>query len=119
MDEDYHPELADYEPFERSGRPRRGRLMRAFVVLVVLALVAPAVATTVSVARSTAVSACAYWASVEIASQRRSEARFELGGPGGIGWECYAHTAAGEEFVRSLGLIPVAPSLLGVGAAAR
>lgn len=113
MEDEYHPELAGFEPYQRREHSRsRTYLMRAAVVVVIVALVMPGVATTYSVAESTAARACAYWAAIAIASQHQAAARFEAGGPGLLGWECYATTATGEEFVRSLGLIPVAPELI-------
>jgi len=39
-------------------------------------------------------------------------ARFEVFGPGGAGWECYATGGfGGDRHVASLGLIPVSPRL--------
>jgi len=41
-----------------------------------------------------------------------SEAKFEVFGPSGMGWECYSVGAfGGDDHVRSLGLIPGPPRL--------
>ena len=39
-------------------------------------------------------------------SAPRTEVRFEIMGPGVMGWECYAVTATGERHLTSLGLLP-------------
>jgi hypothetical protein len=110
--EDYHPELAEYEPYERRARSRtRVNVLRGVVILAVVALVLPGVLTTWSFSENTARGACDYWAGLEVATQHRAEARFEAFGPGFMSWECYAVTAAGEQHVRTLGPIPVAPAM--------
>jgi hypothetical protein len=111
--DDWHPELESFEPYERPVRShRRQWVLRGVVLVAVVALVLPGIMTTYGVAADTADRACGYWSSLAIAEQHWSAARFEFGGPGVVGWECYASTAMGEQFVRSLGLIPVSPSLL-------
>ncbi|MDM4762801.1 hypothetical protein QT381_07250 [Galbitalea sp. SE-J8] len=117
MEDEYHPELAEYEPFEPHRRSRRrSYLLRVVVIVAVLALVLPGVLTTYGLASSTAARACVAWARQIVDEQHRTDARWEWAGPGGMGWQCYAYTAEGERFVRSLGPIPVAPELIGVGA---
>ena len=110
MDE-YHPELANYEPHDRPLRSRRMTLMiRGIVIVALVALVLPGIVTTYSFAQSTANQACAAYVQAEVAEQSRIEVRFEFTGPGVIGWECYAITADGERHIVSLGLIPGLPS---------
>lgn len=105
--EDYHPELADYEPHERRSRsPRTMFAMRALVILAIAALVLPGVITTATFANSSAQNACALWVDHQVDQQHRSFARFEFFGSGSIGWECYAVTGDGEVHMTSLGLLP-------------
>jgi hypothetical protein len=112
---DYHPELSGYEPSDES-RPLRSKrvttMMRVVVVLGLLALVVPSVLTTLQVASVTATAACAaavarYYPFAEV-----SDARFELAGAGGFGWQCYAiDQNERPTFVMPLGIIPAAPGL--------
>ncbi len=113
-DEDDEPELAGYEP--TGQRPLRSRrtllIIRVLVVLGLIGLVLPGMLTTASVAGGTAQASCAVWVAYEEPSATGSEARFELFGPSGLGWECYTVGAfGGDRHVASLGLIPGAPSL--------
>ncbi len=113
---DEHPELSGYEPYEE--RPIRGRrrtwVLRVVVLLAVIALVLPGVFTTVNVGTSNAWRACTYRASV-VEPGSEATPRFELFGPGGLGWECYAVDRLGDEHhIDSMGLIPVAPQVFGV-----
>jgi hypothetical protein len=106
---DDHPELNNYEAGD--GRPLRSKhlttVMRVVVVLALVALVVPGVITTMSVSSATAQRACATWVAYEVAGASGSEARFEVFGPGGAGWECYSVGAfGGDEHIASLGLIP-------------
>ncbi|MBF0671688.1 MAG: hypothetical protein IR160_03785 [Salinibacterium sp.] len=112
MVDDEHPELAGYEPHEqrplRSGR--RMLLLRLVVLLAVLGLVLPGIITTVSLGANNAERACSYRGAIMMPGAARYEARWELFGPGGIGWECYATDRNGDSLhVDSMGLIPVAP----------
>ncbi|MEF2977820.1 hypothetical protein [Subtercola sp. YIM 133946] len=113
---DDHPELAGYEPHSRPVRSRRRlRVMRAFVVLGIVALVLPGILTTYSLAKSTAQAACA----ATVASLSRtltasgSRVQFEFFGPGGVGWQCYTVGAYGgdRQPVAPLGLIPSYPTV--------
>jgi hypothetical protein len=109
--DDYHPELANYEPHERPLRsPRTTLMMRGVVIVALVALILPGIITTYSFAQSTAKSACATYVQAEVNEQNRTEVRFEFMGEGVIGWECYAITATGERHIVSLGLIPGLPS---------
>jgi hypothetical protein len=111
---DNYPELSGYEPND-NYRPLRGKhfstILRVVVVLGLFALVVPGVLTTMRVASDTASHACAsavvqyYPAAVDF------DARFDLNGPGGFGWQCYAiDRNERDTFVVSLGLIPSAPT---------
>ncbi|CAN5134069.1 hypothetical protein BH11ACT2_BH11ACT2_13580 [soil metagenome] len=100
--EDYHPELANYEPHERPIRSTRTLMVMRFLVIVAIAgLVLPGVITTYTFAQSSAQNACAVWVNHEVAQQHSSFARFE-----GLSWECYSVTADGTTHVTSLGLLP-------------
>lgn len=110
-----HPELDGYEPHpERPLRSRMTRsVMRVVVVLGIVALVLPGLVTTASVAERTAQAACAIWVDYRVAGPSGSDARFEVFGASGLGWECYSVGAfGGDEHIASLGLIPGAPRLL-------
>ena len=106
--EDYHPELAEYEPHQPRPKRTRARqnLLRAVVLVAITALVLPGLITTFTFASSTADAACAAWAQSQVAEQHRTEVTFELMGKGVIGWECYVITATGERHLTSLGLLP-------------
>jgi len=111
---DEHPELNGYEPGD--GNPLRSKrtvmMMRVVVVLALVGLVLPGIVTTFSVAASSAQSACGVWVAYSVAGQSGADARFEVFGPGGIGWECYSDGAfGGDEHIASLGLIPGPPRL--------
>jgi hypothetical protein len=114
--DDYHRELADWEPIE--GRPLRSRrrvyLFRVVVVLAIGALVLPGALSTWSLADATAQRACAISSGLVISEAHGSVARFEVFGPGVVSWECYAVSVSGEQWVVSLGAIPGMPSHLGI-----
>jgi hypothetical protein len=108
-DDDYHPELADYEPGEArpSRSVRRQRMMRLIGAIGLTALVLPGVLVTIRVQGSTAAEACRIVVASEDAQAISSRTRFELTGPAGPGWYCYAVRFGGTEILlRSLGLIP-------------
>jgi hypothetical protein len=112
MDED--PELAEYESSdERPLRSARSRtILRLVVIVGVLCLILPEIVTSLNVASATAQSSCAAWVANQIPEPTQSEARFEVFGPGFIGWECYAVGGIdGERHIASLGLIPGPPDL--------
>lgn len=114
MDDDYHPELAGYEPQEdKPLRSRRWTLLaRGVVILTLVALIMPGIATSASFATATAERVCALWVDVEVTEQNRPLTQFELGGPGMLGWECYAVTALGKRHVVSMGIIPEPPVIV-------
>lgn len=110
---DEHPELSGYEPSDDS-RPLRSRhtttIMRVAVVLGIVALVVPGVLTTLQVAGVTASNACLASVARYYPFAESFDARFELSGPGGFGWQCYAvDTNERETFVEPLGIIPSTP----------
>jgi len=107
---DFHPELSGYEPTD-AARPLRGRrtvaLMRVTVVLGIVALLVPGVLTTLSLASATAARACAAAVAHYYPFSESSDARFELAGAGGFGWQCYAiDQNERETFLMPLGIIP-------------
>ncbi len=115
MDDEYElePELAGYVPNE--GMPRRRHtlvVMRVVVIVGIACLVMPGILVSVSVAASTASDACADWVAYEAPGSMGHDSHFELMGPGGMGWQCYAVAGSGtERHVASLGLIPDSPRL--------
>ncbi len=108
-DDDYHPELAEYEPGE--ARPSRSAIrlrgMRIMVVLGLAALVLPGLLVTIQVQGATAAAACRIVVETHDPEAIGLTTRFELTGPEGPGWYCYAVRFGGTEILlRSLGLIP-------------
>jgi hypothetical protein len=110
MDDD-SPELAGYEP--HGDRPLRSartqRVMRVVVLIGLVGLILPGILITASTAANSAERACAFYVAENVPNGA-PRARFELGGPEGPGWNCYADRfGARELYVRGMGLIPVAP----------
>ena len=111
---DEHPELDGYEPFEEKPmRSRRfHRLVQGAALLGVFLLVMPFFASQLSVASTSARNWCATWVAYEVPEPAVPAARFELFGPGVLGWECYAtHMVGGDRYVGYLGIIPGPPNL--------
>jgi hypothetical protein len=114
---DYYdePELANYEPHgDRPLRsPRTVTFMRVIVIMGIVALVLPGILTTYGLAQSTAQAACEADVAYRVPSALGASARFELFGPGGVGWQCYSVGAYGGDRkpVAALGLIPSYPTL--------
>lgn len=109
-----HPELEGYEPFApKPLRPRwYRRAIQAAALLGVFLLVAPLVASQWRVASISAQNWCAKWVSFEVREPSVPVARFEVFGPGILGWECYAtRTVDGDRYIGNLGIIPGAPDL--------
>ncbi|WP_090039494.1 MULTISPECIES: hypothetical protein [unclassified Leifsonia] len=107
-----HPELAEYEPL--GERPLRGRTMtvasRVFVVVALGALLLPGVLLTISIQTQTAGYTCSVYTRQYQPDALGSSARFELAGPVGPGWQCYALNTEGDAtWVAPLGLIPSTP----------
>jgi hypothetical protein len=108
-DDDYHPELAEYEPGEiRPSRSiRRRRVMRIIGAIGLTALILPGLLVTVRVQSATAAEACRIVVASRDSEAIDSTTRFELTGPEGPGWYCYSIRFGGAEILlRSLGLIP-------------
>jgi hypothetical protein len=75
-------------------------------------LILPGIVESVSIARSTANEECKRWVAYEAPSSPGSDARFQLFGAGGMGWQCYTSGAfGGDGRVASMGLIPGPPNL--------
>lgn len=103
----------DDEPDEDSedySRPLYGRgrrmMLRVVVLVCVFALVLPGVLSLYSQFNAFAQGACWKAALFSDPATVSVRAGFEVFGPGGIGWECYATSASGERHVVSLGLFP-------------
>jgi hypothetical protein len=109
MTDEYHRELAEYDPGDE--RPvhsvARQRAMRIIVVIGLLSLVLPGILITASTQISTADAACRIVVAKVAPDSVGSVARFEFAGADGPGWYCYAERFGGDEvLLRSLGLIP-------------
>jgi len=106
--DDDPPELRGYVP--RGEKPLRHPMtmlvFRVAVVLGVVGLVVPGLYATVTLQERSATRSCA--AAVAAATPgAESIARFELAGPEGPSWYCYARDFGGHELLlRALGLIP-------------
>jgi hypothetical protein len=82
-------------------------VMRVVVVVGIVSLLLPGVVTMVRVGASTADMACADFVRFERPDSPSYEVRFQLFGPGVVGYECYTRYAfGGDEHIVSLGLIP-------------
>ncbi|WP_309711606.1 hypothetical protein [Pseudolysinimonas sp.] len=102
------PELRGYVP--NDDRPLRHpltlRVMRIVIVLGVIGLVVPGLYATIALQARTAEAICARAVSSGTIDAD-PVARFELFGPGGPSWYCYAREFGGREvLIGSLGLIP-------------
>jgi hypothetical protein len=109
MADEYHPELAEYDPDESrpSRSATRTRVMRVMVVLGLAGLLLPGVLVTIGTQISTADAACRIVVATAAPDSVGSVARFELLGAEGPGWYCYAERfGGGEILLGSLGLIP-------------
>ena len=109
MADEYHRELAEYEPGD--GPPvhsvARRRAIRVMVALGLIGLILPGILVTVGTQLSTADAACRYVVATTAPDSVGASARFELVGAEGPGWYCYAQRfGGGEILLRSLGLIP-------------
>lgn len=108
-----HPELDGYEPFDEKPlrSPWVARGIKVAAVLGILLLVVPLVAQQFTIASRSAHNWCAAWVAYEINEPATPEARFEVFGPGFIGWECYGtKVIGGERYLGNLGLIPGPPT---------
>jgi hypothetical protein len=94
-----------------DDRPLYGRrrriLLRVVVLVAVGAMLLPILVNLAAVSSATAANACAAATRYEDPDANGSVVRFEIFGPGVIGWECYATGGfGGERHIISLGLIP-------------
>ncbi|MDR5698820.1 hypothetical protein [Agromyces aerolatus] len=99
---------------EHDDRPVRGaraqRMLRIVVLVALCALVLPLVLSLASVAHSSASRACAITVGRYDASATASRVTFDLFGPGGAGWLCFADRPGGEDrLLANLGMIPAVP----------
>ena len=104
--DDDPPELRGYVPSD--GRPLRHpltvRIMRIVIVLGIVGLIVPSLFATVALQTRTAQVICA---NATRAYDADPVVRFEIFGPGGPSWYCYARGFGGDEvLLGSLGLIP-------------
>lgn len=109
---DQHPELDGYEPSD--GRPlpsqRILRPARFLVVIGLIGLILPGILVTTSTATRTADRSCNIVVARDAPYAMGFDARFELLGPEGPAWYCYAQVRDDDDLlVASLGLIPGAP----------
>ena len=109
MSDEYHPELAGYDPDE--GRPVRHpatrHVMRIVVIVGILGLVVPGLVISIATANRTATVACGLVVAQDAPDSVSSAPRFEVLGAAGPGWYCYAQSFDGTEtLLRYLGLIP-------------
>jgi hypothetical protein len=109
MSDEYHRELAEYDPGD--GRPvhsvARARALRIMVVIGLVGLLLPGLLVTISTQLATADAACDIVVAKLAPDSIGTSARFELAGGDGPGWYCYALQYGGSEILlRSLGLIP-------------
>ncbi|MRG60883.1 hypothetical protein GE115_13560 [Agromyces sp. CFH 90414] len=111
------PELAPGGPDDGDAGSvygeRRRRVIRWVVVIALAAMVLPLVLSLMSVAQSSAVNACRVTVARFDDEAVGARASFELFGPGGPGWLCYAERpSGGDRLLANLGLIPSAPHVL-------
>lgn len=102
------PELRGYVP--NGDRPLRHpatmRVMRVVIVLGIIGLLVPSVAATVATHARTASAVCGQ-ALKAGTTDADPVVRFEVAGPAGPSWYCYAREFGNHELlVGSLGLIP-------------
>jgi hypothetical protein len=102
------PELRGYVP--NDDRPLRHpatlRIMRIVIVLGVIGLVVPSLYATIALQSRTAAVICER-ATAAGTIGAEPVTRFELFGPAGPSWYCYAREFGGREvLIGSLGLIP-------------
>lgn len=106
------PELDGYEPGD--GRPlasqRILRPARFLIVLGILGLILPGILVTVSTATRTAERSCSIVVARDAPFASGFDARFEVFGPEGPSWYCYAEVRDDDDLrVAALGLIPGSP----------
>lgn len=107
-DDNDHPELAGYQPGEGPvRRPVARHVMRVVVIIGLIGLVLPGLVVTIGTQVSTAAEACRIVVDGTAPDATAANERFELMGPEGPGWYCYAQQFNGSDvLLRFLGLIP-------------
>ena len=106
-DDEYDHEAGDrYADSAPLYSRRRRIILRVTVLVCVFALLLPGVLSLYSQFSAFAQGACWKAARFSDPSTVSTRVDFELFGPGGVGWECYATGASGERHVVSLGLFP-------------
>ncbi len=86
---------------------RRKRIIRAFVLITVGAMMLPLLANLYAVSASAAANACIAAVHQVAPDAKGYSAPFQIFGPGVIGWECYATgTFGGDRHIFSLGIFP-------------
>ncbi|MEV1130448.1 hypothetical protein [Agromyces sp. NPDC049794] len=112
---DRPPEL-DGEPHDDGPvyGERRRRALRIAVLVALGALVLPVLLSVYGVAHSAAQRACAVSVRAYDTDAAGARVAFDLFGPAGPGWACFAVGANGSEtLVAELGLLPGAPRVPG------
>lgn len=105
-----NPELDGYEPTGGLSGRRIRRASRFVVIAAIASLILPGIVITIGYAERTADIACARWVEAVAVNAARSDARFEVFGHAGPGWQCYAVAGNGAERpVAPLGLFPAIP----------
>jgi len=106
--EDEEPELAGFEPVDQPLRPRYlTTAVRVVAVVGLVGLILPGILVTVGTANRTDSETCAAYVAFDTPEAVDFDARFELLGEAGIGWNCYAEAfGGGNVLIKSLGLIP-------------
>ena len=86
--------------------------MQGAALLGIGLLVVPIFASQARIATLSAQNWCATWVEYEVSEPSVAAARFEVFGPGVLGWECYAtRVIGGDRYIGYLGIIPGAPNL--------
>jgi hypothetical protein len=92
---------------------RAQRTLRLVVLVALGALVLPLVLSLANVAHGAASRACALTVNRYDASATGSRVTFDLFGPGGAGWLCFADQRGGDDrLLANLGMIPAVPRQL-------
>lgn len=107
--DDDPPELRGYVPNDRE-RPLRHpatlHVMRVVIVLGIIGLVVPGIYATITLQNRMATAECLAIVTAHAPGSVPVH-RFELAGPDGPSWYCYARDFGGHDtLVRSLGLFP-------------
>ncbi|QEO15407.1 hypothetical protein FLP10_13950 [Agromyces intestinalis] len=111
--DDWHPELAAADDDEWPARgDRRRRMLRGVVFVALAAMVLPIVLSLYGVAYNAAARSCVAVARAFDAGSTGAHVAFDLFGPGGPGWLCYAESPHDSRLVANLGVIPGPPRFI-------